>query len=111
MMTCPTLGAAIMVSNHLTAVTCSPIQIRFATEGDQVRLTVTAAERHCDGARVLEDLSIHAVFVLISWLVGHLITVTSFTTPLPDYPFLGMRHPIMNVETRPGPQTSLTFPG
>jgi AraC-like DNA-binding protein len=110
MMTCPTLGAGIMVSNHLTAVTRSPILIRFVTEDDQVRLTVTATDGDCDGARVLEDLTIHAVYVLISWLVGHLITVTGFTTPLPDYPFLGLRHPIMNVETCPGRETSLTFP-
>ena len=110
MMTCPTLGAGILVSNHLTAITRSPIQIRFVTEGDQVRLTVTGTDGGCTGARVLEDLTIHAVFVLISWLVGHLITVTNFTTPLADYPFMGQRHPIMNVETCSGPETSLTFP-
>lgn len=110
MMTCPTLKAGIMVSNHFSMVTRSPVNVRFATEGDQVRIILSVPDEDTVGARVLEELTLLAVFVLISWLVGRLITATGFTTRLDDYPFLGTRHPLLNVPTQLGKETSLTFP-
>ena len=110
MMTCPTLGAAVIVSNHLTSITGSPVKIRFTPEGDQVRLIVSVPDDPSDGAGVLAELTIQAIFVLVSWLVGHILTVINFTTPLRDYPFLGMRHPVLNVDVSPGRETCLTFP-
>lgn len=110
MMTCPTLGAGIIVSNHFTAVTRSPLLVRFVTEPDQVRLVVSVPGLDTPGARVLEELTLFAVLVLISWLVGRLIPVTSLTTRLDDYPFLGVRHPLLNLAAERDDQTSLTIP-
>lgn len=110
MMTCQTLGAALVVCHSFTRVSRLPIRILFSETGDEARVAIAAEGADAEAVAIGEDIFLTAIFGVLNWLVGRDLPPRRVTTRLVDSPFLGQSHPILRAAVDLDTITSFSFP-